>query len=180
MATGIENYPNITPISSDYPKGDLRDKTSGAAGTPINRVTNADIHQTFAKLLIEAGITANGLPENVTNGYQYFEALELLYNPDAYDQTVSFVGVVGSFVIRFIRKGNFVTASVISSSDTGPGLTNDGIPIWARPTLDITFQTYIEGGFNPSGLIIIKNDGTINMQINVSSGHKFNVCYQVG
>ena len=78
MAIGIENYPNISPADADYPNGNIRDAASGVAPTPVNVLTNADIHQTFYKLLDLASITANGDPENVSNGYQYIDALRAL------------------------------------------------------------------------------------------------------
>lgn len=76
MAIGIENYPNIdTSNPSDYPDGRLKDNPGNRTGTPINRLTNGDLHQFFAKLLRDSGIEANGLPENEYSGHQYIEAL---------------------------------------------------------------------------------------------------------
>lgn len=75
MATGLENYPRITPPDSDYPNGNLKDTLPGDPGTPVNTKVYSDIHQFFAKLLRLVGITANGLPENEYTGFQYLLAL---------------------------------------------------------------------------------------------------------
>ena len=79
MAKGIQNYPQIdTTNPTAYPNGNIKDAPSG---TPVNVVTNADLHQTFDKLLRELGTTANNTPDNETNGFQYVKAmLQLLPN----------------------------------------------------------------------------------------------------
>lgn len=79
MATGLENYPNIEPADSDYPNGNIKDKDISLPGTPVNQLVYADIHQTFAKLLRMVDITANILPDNEYNGFQYIEALRYLF-----------------------------------------------------------------------------------------------------
>lgn len=76
MAIGTENYTNTAPTTTDYPHGGIKDNPGNGTGTPINKLTNDDIHQTFRKILTLAGITPNGLPDNVTNGYQYVDAFK--------------------------------------------------------------------------------------------------------
>lgn len=73
----LENFPNAIAPTPTYPYGDIRDEdtVNNIQGTPINRLTNADIHQFFNKMADEAGITRNDLPDNEDNGYQTFEAL---------------------------------------------------------------------------------------------------------
>ncbi len=75
MSKGLENLINAEPVSADYPWKDIKDDNGSGNGTPVDRVTYADYHQTFRKLLSLAGITPNGLPDNVTNGYQYVDAI---------------------------------------------------------------------------------------------------------
>jgi hypothetical protein len=76
MAIGIGNYDNIDNSDpANYPDGAIKDDTGANDGTPVNRKTYNDIHQFFFALLLQAGITPNGLPENVTNTYQYILAL---------------------------------------------------------------------------------------------------------
>ena len=77
MSKGLENLtPFIEPVTSDYPWGDIKDGTGVGDGTDVNRSNHADYHQTFRKLLSLANITPNGLPDNVTNGYQYIDAMK--------------------------------------------------------------------------------------------------------
>ena len=62
----------VVAAGGAYPFGDIKDNPSG---TRINRKSNADIQQFFQKLMNSAGITANSLADNTTNGYQLTEAL---------------------------------------------------------------------------------------------------------
>ena len=72
----ILNIPNVDGASSDYPNGRIKNKnlTSGAPGTPVVEELYGDIIQFFQKLMIEAGLSPNDIPDNVTNGYQLFQA----------------------------------------------------------------------------------------------------------
>lgn len=95
MAIGIENYTNVdTTDPTNYPLGQIADDTTGTAGdgTPVDVDTMGDINQTFYRALAQGGITANALPDNVTNGYQYAEALGLEAWIDAGDVTASMLG----------------------------------------------------------------------------------------
>jgi hypothetical protein len=78
MARKLQDFPNSRTPDSDYPYGGVKDDLGTENGTPVNEYTNGDIHQFFAKMLAEAGITANGLPDNNYSGFQFFEALGLI------------------------------------------------------------------------------------------------------
>jgi len=78
MSIGIENYPNTTPPSVDYEFNSIKDNPGDNSGTKVSKLTNDDIQQTFRKLLQLANITPNALPDNVTNGYQYIQALQAI------------------------------------------------------------------------------------------------------
>lgn len=67
---------NVDSPSADYPKGRVRDKAGATAGTILNEVVLGDIYQTIQKALIDAGITENGNPDNVSNGYQILQAID--------------------------------------------------------------------------------------------------------
>jgi hypothetical protein len=65
MARRIIDYNGtVVGVGGAYPYGDIKDNPSG---TIIDRTSNADLQQFFQKLLAEAGITGNGLADNVTN-----------------------------------------------------------------------------------------------------------------
>ena len=77
MAYKIDQNTVFIGPSSDYPRGKFKERTETEAGTQLGDVALGDFIQFFKKLLIDAGITENELPDNVTNGYQYIEALRV-------------------------------------------------------------------------------------------------------
>lgn len=82
MARGLQNYPNIDGPDSDYPDGRIKDNDGSGNGTPINEFTNGDLQQFFAKMMREANISPNGLPDSEYIGFQYFEAFIDLLNSE--------------------------------------------------------------------------------------------------
>ena len=71
----LEDKQNVEPVSAEYPYGNIKDDTGTGNGTPVNTAVYADIHQFFARMADQSGITINDLPDNATNGFQLFEAL---------------------------------------------------------------------------------------------------------
>jgi hypothetical protein len=71
----ILNKTNIDPADSEYPFGNIRDKTTLESGTPVNVETYSDMHQFFMKMIAESNIVPNNLPDNAYNGWQLWEAL---------------------------------------------------------------------------------------------------------
>lgn len=80
MAVELANKTNVDPPSGPYPFGNIKDETGLNDGTPVDKAVYADFHQFFAKLLYESFITPNNLPENATNGFQYFDAFRAVAN----------------------------------------------------------------------------------------------------
>lgn len=78
MARDILDLSNVDGADSDYPYGRVRDiSTPGAQdGTQVNEKMVGDVLQFFNKLMDEGNITPNGLPDNTTNGFQFFQGLE--------------------------------------------------------------------------------------------------------
>ena len=74
MARDLQNQTNVIAPTSDYPSGRIKDDTGSNDGTPVDESLYGDIHQFFAKILREANIEPNGLPDNVSNGFQLFNA----------------------------------------------------------------------------------------------------------
>jgi hypothetical protein len=100
MATGLQNQPNTSPVTADYPNKNIQDNSGLGDGTPFDKQVYADFHQFFAKLMRLTGIVPNVLPENESNGFQYIQAL-LGMNADfgeliAFDRSGSLFGVSGS------------------------------------------------------------------------------------
>jgi microcystin-dependent protein len=76
MARNKLNAPNIDNSQpSLYPDGRIKDNTGANNGTPVNELVYGDLHEFFAKMMRDSGITYNNLPDNEANGYQLFEAM---------------------------------------------------------------------------------------------------------
>lgn len=69
------NVINTIPPSIDYPFGRLKDDTGINDGTPICEENNGDIQETVTFFMNRSKKTPNGLPDNVTNGYQIANAI---------------------------------------------------------------------------------------------------------
>jgi len=141
MATGIQNYPRIVPPGGAYPFGNIKDNATGDPGTPVNQETYSDMHQFLAKLLDEANVTANVLPDNLTNGYQYLEALVRGFN---YNLAEIFKLYIGSTY-------STVTAYRISGLATR---SNDGLIFFDG---NLYFVTGNAGGACGGGLVDVIN-----------------------
>ena len=77
MARNKANQRNIDKSDlANYPDARIRNNTGSNDGTPISEAVYGDIHETFAKFMREAGLNYNNLPDNVSNGYQLFEAIK--------------------------------------------------------------------------------------------------------
>ena len=75
MAIKLENKVNTEAPSVAYPFGNIKDNTGSNNGTPVDKNVYADFHQFFAKMMSESGIVYNDLPDNNTDGFQYWLAL---------------------------------------------------------------------------------------------------------
>jgi hypothetical protein len=88
MAIKLVSKPNTAPVSGTYPYGNIKDDDGTGNGTPVNVLTNADFHQFFSKLMDAAGIVANDTPDNLTNGFQLYQALSM-FTADLYTKIVN-------------------------------------------------------------------------------------------
>ncbi|MBL4809317.1 MAG: hypothetical protein JKY43_04575 [Phycisphaerales bacterium] len=74
----LSTKPNVQAPDATWPFGKSTDNTGSNNGLPLNSDTLEDYHQFFAKLFDESGLTANGLLDNATNGFQLWDALRVL------------------------------------------------------------------------------------------------------
>lgn len=76
MARKITDIQNTDAATTDYPSGKTRDKSGATQGSIGGEAAFGDMHQFFAKLMRDTSpvVTPNSLPDNETNGYQFFEA----------------------------------------------------------------------------------------------------------
>lgn len=71
----LKNKQNVIAPSGTFPFGATQDQTESVKGTPANTETFGDLMQLLEKLFADSGLTANGEPDNATNGFQLFQAL---------------------------------------------------------------------------------------------------------
>jgi len=76
----LKNKPNVIAPTSQYPHGRLKDDTGVGDGTPIEQLTNNDIHSFFQELMAEANLSPNEILDNEYDGFQLNTALGLLIN----------------------------------------------------------------------------------------------------
>lgn len=78
MARNIQDLTNVDGPDSLNPEGRVRDESSPGVedGTEVNEAMLGDVMTFFSTLLTEAGLVANGNPDNEINGYQLLDALQ--------------------------------------------------------------------------------------------------------
>lgn len=84
MARILANLGNVVAPSADYPNGRTRDRAGSTAGTSLNEALLGDMIQFFQKMVIDSGITLNDDPDNVTNGFQLYQALQTIAGMNAW------------------------------------------------------------------------------------------------
>lgn len=182
MARAITDFDGtVVPVDADYPSGDIKDNPSG---TVINRKSNSDIQQLMQKMMREAAITPSGLPDNDSNGYQLYDAINILSGGGVWADISSFgtdwAGAAGNEP-RYKKKifGSTVFfAGVFKTTGTSPDQIIGTLPSGFRPSraLIISAVTYnpfgpiaapICIGIDPSGAISITNTGDVPAIANI-------------
>jgi hypothetical protein len=160
MAIGIVNYPNRdTSDLTAYPNGQIKNDPSG---TPVNVLTNGDVQIFFDKLLRISGLTANGLPDNETNGYQLITALQHAARPyDAYVIALSQSGSADPTAV--IMENTLSGTPVLARSGAGSfTITLTGEFLAAKTVAFISMQTTNRLGkitrVTDNGLLILVED----------------------
>ena len=98
----LSSNPNVDQSDLvNFPDGRIKDNDGSGNGTGINERTNGDIHQTISRLMRKYGIVPNGLPDNVTNGFQIVEAIQALASKNDFVLALTDVGGVLSVPIKF-------------------------------------------------------------------------------
>ena len=165
----LKDKPNTVPAGGDYPYGDLRDNPGNNTGTPYNRELFGDIQRTVEKIMDEAGIVANGMDDNETNGYQIYEAIVKAIK--GYQVT--------SFIFNPINSGNEITMltdelelGFVSYNKVGAGsyqilwtdvsaITSNVVynHVGINLTSEIYYQAEFTGSPNPQTMEILVGDG---------------------
>lgn len=149
MARSIQDFDGVLePIDSDYPDGDIKDKSTGGPGTKINRKSNADIQQFFAKLMRMAQITPNSLPDNEYNMFQLVEAAFILGRG----------GWITQLVIPDLAQNTTIDTSQLELVTYGPGA-------------DPSHNLYLDASSDDRGYIQVK---VINNSPEIVTVYDFN------
>lgn len=112
---GLQNFENITEPTTVYPYGAIKDDPGDDSGTPVNVQTNGDLQQFFARIAANAGIAANGLPDNVTNGFQLVQVLNKLINQETSGMALAWGSIAGNN-LPVLMSGMVVTSSGFGSA----------------------------------------------------------------
>ena len=78
---------------ANYPNARIRNNSGSNDGTPISESVYGDFHETAAKTMREANMTYNDLPDNVSNGYQLFEANKRIATKNDYVGSATIQGI---------------------------------------------------------------------------------------
>lgn len=148
---------NVAAPSVAYPFGNIRNKTLSVAGTPVDVEVYGDFHQFFEKMFDASSLTANGLADNVTNGFQLYEAFVELTHPawSATGLTFATVGLntwanVGPpfYNVAYKQMPNEVALCGVASISSGA--TGDVpvmfLPSAASPSKDVYVSALLQDG----------------------------------
>lgn len=157
MAIKLQDKPNTIAPNTDYPYGAIKDNTGSNDGTPVNKLVYDDLHQFFAKIMDAAGIAYNGLPDNFTNGFQYFMALiKLIRTSLSYEDISSSVTVNTAVFTEFgkvIRRYDDKTIDVQLIVTYNGSVAADTLILSGLPHKTVFFiQTRVVG---PAGSAIV-------------------------
>lgn len=135
MAIDLKNKPNtVNPPVAPFTNGDIKDKTSSEAGTPVNRTVYSDIHQFFAKLMEVAQIPYNNQLDNAESN-QLFDALMKVFQGEDWDKLSLFDSASNYLYFRKDKLGFVYIVGVLQVS----GLART-LPVGYRPSSQIKFD----------------------------------------
>ncbi len=153
MAIKLQDKPNVLAPGGAYPYGDILDNPGDNTGTPVNREVYADFHQFFAAMLAYGYQTANGLPDNATNTFQYFESLFDVINKNIGTSIIK--GLLNSYTTNdvIILWGCVVTANIPGTSIITQGAIfyNDKVYLVSAASVP-----------SPSDTLVFRIDNTVN------------------
>lgn len=160
MARTLASKVNVDAPGGNYPYGRPRNNTGSGNGTPVDEEFVGDLTQFFERLLAVGGVTANGLPENSANGFQYVTALA------AYIVSLAVARSGSSMTGNLAMGGNKVTGLAASTAN-GDAVRYEQLTTEqsTRSSADTTLQNNINALTNQAGGLYRKivNIGDWNM-----------------
>lgn len=180
MAIKILDKPNTEGISYDYPYGNIKDNPGDNTGTPVNKLVYADFHQFFAKMMDDAGISYNGLPDNATDGFQYWLALvKVIEDNCAFYTDISAsvttnaeCGVINKSVLQYtdgtvsVKLSGITSSSITASPGSGVQIASglpDGHLVFINANMTKAPDVTPVSSF-------FQTDGVIGLYENIGSG----------
>jgi hypothetical protein len=154
----LNGNPNVDNSDlTNYPDGRIKNNDGSGNGTGVNEQTNGDIHQTISKLMRLYGITPNGLPDNVTNGYQIIEAVKALASKN--DSIYAITDVSGVLSVPIKLSFMLTNESIICKSGI-----NLGAQTQIKGSDAVTFTLTNEGSFKTNEYVrLIKTSGGVTL-----------------
>jgi hypothetical protein len=165
MARAITDLDNTNPPDGNFPGGRVRDESVAGAndGTPVDEELVGDFWQFFDRLMNVAGVAFNGLPDSVSNGFQFLEALQTFiedqiteqqenrfqnrfefqksFNPKDFPAPASATANVhGNIALTTFQGGGFPEVNMVwsSASSTDPDfyLLRLDLPLWQVQSIE--------------------------------------------
>lgn len=187
MAIKLLDKPNVESVSYDYPYGNIKDNPGDNTGTPVNKLVYADFHQFFAKLMDDAGISYNGLPDNATDGFQYWLALiKVIKDNCAFYTDISAsvttnaaFGVINKSVRQYtdgtvsVKLSGITSSSITASPGSGVQIASglpDGHLVFINANMTKTPDVTPVSSF-------FQTDGVIGLYENIGSGLSWSLSF---
>lgn len=176
MARKIVSKPNTKAADATDPFGNLKDKVGSTHGTKVNALLLSDCMVFFEKMMSEAGIPLNDLPENDVSGFQFMEGLKKIIGHDPDVLTVgtggapSFEGLnlassTSGNSLRFYKIGNEVTIEGSWRYDRSFGGSDliFVLPVGYRPQLFSNHFPLIDADYSykAGGILVLSNGNVV-------------------
>ena len=147
----ITSLPNTETPDADFPGGRFKNTVGSNPGTRVNEEMTGDWSQFFYKLMTEAGVTPNGLPDSEYSGFQLMTALVKIFGGMR-----RIVYEIGSWNMD-ADASKLVSTDVVFSKVRGISfviINDDGTQIYPNGLTQGSFTPDVEaaaGGANVSG-----------------------------
>lgn len=166
MARPLSGKTNVTAPGGDYPYGRIKDNSGSNDGTPVNEAVYGDMHQFFEKLMAVAGVSANGLPENDANTFQYMTALNAViqsFITTLKDGVPSAGDTLNKLYDLITAMGRFRGAHDASGNTVPGSASNEAGDFW-RITVAGTLSSLASGAgaVKPGDVLVASIDGATN------------------
>jgi len=161
----LENKTNVAAPDAEFPYGDVKDNTGSNNGTPVNRDLVGDLFQLLEKMFDYSGLTANGLPDNETNGFQLFEAFRLVFAKKYVKQVTSVFDNDTVTITRDEIETAFVGVPPFWSKVLGSGTSENS-------KVDLSVSVWYLNGAGTTWVLMPNTDGVggANISINAATG----------